>query len=222
MPARPWGIALLAIFFVGGASAGDRPMVPFEQSAAVKVDSRSMLRFDDFAGRIGDSRIKRLLRSGDILGDRVLLENDVAVYFPDGHIVSAKAEFHSHRPTGGLFPWNVYSAAQIEPNPAYQYRAEFDSLLGPACAESVYLKGGNRRGGDSYARLRINPQHVLSLELDTPGRYDGLTGETTRSYTVTSALDPYYLGDPAVVQQLMDACIASQRAAIEQARANGR
>jgi hypothetical protein len=222
MPARLWGIGFLAMFVVGSAAAGEQPLVPFEQSAAFKIDSRAMLRFDDFAGRIGDSRIKRLLRSGDILGDRVLLMNNVAVYFPDGHIVSAKAEFHSHRPVAGLMPWNVYSAAQIEPNPNYQYHAEFDSLLGPACAETVYLKGGARNGGDSYARLRINRQHVLSLELETPGRYDRLSGEKTRSYTVTSALDPYYLGDPGLVQQLMDVCIDSQRAAIEQARANRR
>lgn len=220
MPARLFAAVLLAMVVAGGAAAGDRVVVPFEQSAAVVLDGRSMLYFDDSSGRIGDHRIKRLLRSGDILGDRVLLKNNVAIYFPDGHIVSAKAEFHSHRPHAGLFPWNVYSAAQIEPNPAYQYRAEFDALLGSPCAEVVYLKAGGRRSGDSIARLRINRQNVLSLELDTPGRYDRLTGQSTRSYTVTSALDPYYLGDPVVVQQLMDACIENRSAAIEQARAN--
>ncbi|HEX9647924.1 MAG TPA: hypothetical protein VGB88_10525 [Alphaproteobacteria bacterium] len=222
MVARLSGAVVVAVILSGGALAGGQAVLPFEQSAAYKVDSRSVLHFDDYAGKITDQRIKRLLRSGDILGDRVLLQNDVAVYFPDGHIVSAKAEFHTYRPVAGLFPWNVYSAVQVEPNPNYQYRSEFDALLGPACAETVYSKGSKRRPGESYARLRINRQNVLSLELDSPGLYDYLTGEPSRSYTVTSALDPYYLGDAQVVQQLMNTCIEYQRTAIEQAKAGDR
>ena len=59
-----------------------------------------------------------------------------------------------------------------------------------ACAETVYTRGSNRRGGESFARLRRNDHGILTFELDTPGRYDYLTGQTTRSYTLTSAIDP--------------------------------
>ncbi len=195
--------------------AADKPIIPLETHAAVSIDETAMLRFDDYAGKIPDSRIKRLMRSGPILGDRVLLKNEVAVYFPDGHIVSTKIEFHNYRPVGNLEAWNVYTADQIEPNPRYGMVNQMDNVFGHACAETVYTRGSNRRGGESFARLRRNDHGILTFELDTPGRYDYLTGEATRSYTLTSAIDPYYLGDPQVVRALADTCRSAGTAIAE-------
>lgn len=192
---------------VGLAEAADKPIIPFESHSSVAHDEASMLRFDDYAGKIPDSRIKRLMRSGPILGDRVMLQNDVAVYFPDGHIVSTKVEFHNYRPVGSLMAWHVYTVDQVEPNPRYAMIDQRDSIFGPVCAETLYVRGSERRGGgESYARLRQNRQGYITFELDSPGRYDYLTGETTRSYTLTSALDKYYLGDPQVVETLLEGC----------------
>ena len=133
--------------------------------------------------------------------------NEVAVYFPDGHIVSTKVEFHNYRPIGNLMAWHVYTVDQVEPNPRYSMIDQLDSVFGHACAETLYIRGSHRRGGgESYARLRRNRHGFTTFELDTPGRYDYLTGETSRSYTLTSALDNYYLGDPQVVQTLMENC----------------
>jgi len=190
----------------GVAQAADQPVIPFETHANVAIDEATMLRFDDYAGKIPDNRIKRLMRSGPILGDRVLLNNDVAVYFPDGHIVSTKVEFHNYRPVGNLMAWNVYTVDQVEPNPRYTMIDQLDAVFGHACAETVYIRGSNRRSGESYARLRRNRHGITTFELDSPGRYDYLTGETTRSYTLTSAMDPHYLGDPQVVQALTENC----------------
>lgn len=201
------GLVILGLSSAMGHAA-DMPVIPFETHAEVPLDEASMLRFDDYAGKIPDSRIKRLMRSGPILGDRVLLMNEVAVYFPDGHIVSTKVEFHNYRPVGNLMAWHVYTADQVEPNPRYTMINQFDVVYGEACAETLYVRGSERRGGESYARLRHNGQGILTFELDTPGRYDYLTGETTRSYTMTSALDPYYLGDPQVVRELRENCRA--------------
>jgi len=201
------GMSLIFLGLSAGiAQAADKPVIPFENYSKVALDETSMLRFDDYAGKIPDSRIKRLMRSGPILGDRVLLRNDVAVYFPDGHIVSTKVEFHNYRPVGNLMAWHVYTVDQVEPEPRYTMIDQFDSVYGQACAQTLYVRGSDRRGGESFARLRRNGHGIVTFELDTPGRYDYLTGETTRSYTMTSALDPYYLGDPQVIQALSDSC----------------
>jgi hypothetical protein len=212
---------MAACMTAGTALAADQPLLPFEGYAAFDLDRKAMLRFDDSTGRIPAARIERLLRSGPILGDRLLLKNEVAVYFPDGHIVSSKAEFHTYRPLPGLMPWHVYSRDQIEPNSRYALVEELDRLLGPACAETAYLKGRQRQGGTSYARLRIDRHEVLSLVIDSPGRYDYLTDQTSRSYSVTSALDPYYLGDPGVVGELVAQC-RERRGAVKQVRAGER
>jgi hypothetical protein len=206
---------MLAAGLLGTAAptlAGEQPMLPFEEFVEVSIDRSRLLRFDDSVGRIIEPRIDRLLRSGDILGDRVLLKNQVAVYFPDGFIVSSKAEFHTYRPIDGLMPWNVYYRDQIEPNPRYGRISEFDRLLGGACAEIPYASGRTRQQpGDSFARMRLNRSGVLSLVLDAPGRYDYLTNETSNSLTVTSAVDTYYLGDPRLVAKLVKEC---QRAGV--------
>ncbi|MDP6953802.1 MAG: hypothetical protein QGF53_13695 [Alphaproteobacteria bacterium] len=192
--------------------AGDQPMLPFEEFVEVSIDRSKWLRYDDSVGRILEPRIERLLRSGDVLGDRVLLKNQVAVYFPNGFIVSSKAEFHTYRPIDGLMPWNVYYRDQIEPNPRYERINEFDRLLGNSCAEVPYFRGRSpQRNGESFARMRINPHGVLSLVLDMPGRYDYLTNEASKSLTVTSAVDSYYLGDPGLVAKLVKDC---QRAGV--------
>lgn len=203
-------ISMTALLFglsAGAVQAADKPIIPFETHAEVSLDERSMLRFDDYAGKIPDRRIKRLMRSGPILGDRVMLMNDVAVYFPDGHIVSTKVEFHNYRPIGNLMAWHVYTVDQVEPNPRYDMIDQRDSVFGHVCAETLYVRGSARRGGgESYARLRKNRHGIMTFELDSPGRYDYLTGESSRSFTLTSALDTYYLGDPQVVQTLMESC----------------
>ena len=199
--------------------AGDSPAVPFEHLAKVALDKNSMLHYDDYAGKIAEERIKRLLRSGPILGDRILLNNDVAIYFPDGHVVSSKTEFHSFRPIGILMPWDVYYRNQIEPNPRYGLVAELDAIVGPPCAETKYLKASDRQTSDSYARMRFSKTGVMTFEIDSSGRYDYLTGEITRSYVLTSAIDPYYLGDQVVVQALIDACRSG--GAIKAAQADG-
>ncbi len=215
-PIRPrprWRVRTLCttvLFGVGAvvapAFAGGKPIVPFEHLAKVALDEKSKLHYDDYAGKISEARIKRLLRSGPILGDRVLLQIDVAIYFPDGHVVSSKTEFHSYKPIGDLMPWNVYYRKQIEPNGRYALVAELDAIVGPPCAETKYLKGRGRQVGDSYARMRFSKSGVMTFEIEAPGRYDYLTGEITRSYTLTSAIDPYYLGDQVVVHALIDAC----------------
>jgi|TARA_B100002003_G_scaffold159411_1_gene147932 hypothetical protein len=201
------GVFVLALLSITTpAQTGDQPILPFEEFVEISIDRSKLLRFDDSVGRILEPRIERLLRSGDILGDRVLLKNQVAVYFPNGSIVSSKAEFHTYRPIDGLMPWNVYYRDQIEPNPRYERIKEFDRLLGTACAEIPYLMARGRQRGDSFARLRVNRHGVLSLVLDSPGRYDYLTHETSNSYAVTSAVDSYYLGDPRIVTNLIKDC----------------
>lgn len=217
-----WSAWLVATCMAAGtALAAEWPPLPFEGHAAIDLDRNAMLRFDDSASKIPEARIERLLRSGAILGDRVLLKNQVAVYFPDGHIVSSKVEFHTFRPLPGLLPWHVYSRDQIEPNPRYALVEELDRLLGPVCAGTAYLKGRRRHGGARYARLRISRHGVLSLEIDSPGRYDYLTHQPSRSYTVTSALDSHYLGVPEVVRELATQCREGS-GAVDQARAGER
>lgn len=191
---------LMALIGLAGPqvrAAGDGPVVPLELLGG----SKRALHFNDPASRIPESRIKRLLRTGPILGDRVLLSNGVAVYFPDGHIVSAKVEIDQFQPKGDLVAEQIRHHTHLEASTLYAKVARFDKLLGPVCARLSDVDGP-----DSEARLRKDRRGVYSLEIEKPGRFDKYTGQRSRSYAVTSALDVGFIDETQLVRKLLIGC----------------
>ncbi len=181
------------------AHAADKtPVVPFERYFADLRGDGKTLRFNAFSGEIPGKRIKELLRSGQVVGDRVLLAEDVAVYFPDGYIVQSQTNFSKYIPRPGVKPLAVDDRDDLVENPRYALVERFDTILGRECARTEYANG--------FAALRIKPDGVMSLVLETAGHFDALVGEHTTAYAVTSAVQPVFIGNQGLVPDLMAQC----------------
>ena len=183
-----------------GAKKGYLPTLPYESYFAKYRADRSVLKFNDFSGKIKAQRIKKLLRSGRVLGDRVLLDNNLAVYFPEGYIVSSTLRLDAFRPKKGISAKRIKSAQDLEENPDYRLVDLMDQHLGKVCAEV-------KLSDKVQARLRKNPDGVLSLVKHTQGQFDQVLGEASRAYEITSALSPSYLSTDRMVQRAVSKCI---------------
>lgn len=181
------------------ANAADKtPVVPFERYFADLRGDGKTLRFNAFSGEIPGKRIKQLLRSGQVIGDRILLAEDVAVYFPDGYIVQSQTHFGKYIPKAGLKPGAVSDRDHLMENPRYALVERFDTILGRECARTEYANG--------FASLRMKPDGVMSLVLETAGYFDALVDEHTKAYSVTSAVQPVFIGNQGLVPELMAQC----------------
>ncbi|WP_085581539.1 hypothetical protein [Thalassospira mesophila] len=192
------GSGIFGISASSARSAEPTPVVPFEKLFARERGDSKVLRFNGFSGEIPGKRIKALLRSGPILGDRVLLSEDVAVYFPDGYIVQSQARLAKYVPTPGLKANQVLSRANLMKNPRYNLVVQFDGVLGNECARVSYAQG--------FASLRINRSGVMSLVTESPGIFDAVTGEPTTTYDVTSAVQPVFMGNKGLLPDLIRLC----------------
>ncbi|MBC08102.1 hypothetical protein [Thalassospira sp.] len=192
-------LAVVTTAFLPTARAADKtPIVPFERYFADLRGDGKTLRFNAFSGEIPGKRIKELLRSGAVIGDRILLAEDVAVYFPDGYIVQSQANFAKYVPKIGVQPTKVETRDDLVENPRYALVERFDTILGHECARTEYANG--------FAALRIKPDGVMSLVLETAGHFDALVEEHTTAYTVTSAVQPIFMGNQGLVPDLMAQC----------------
>ena len=181
------------------ARAADKtPVVPFERYFADLRGDGKTLRFNAFSGEIPGKRIKELLRSGQVVGDRVLLAEDVAVYFPDGYIVQSQTNFSKYIPKPGVKPLAVDDRDDLMENPRYALVERFDTILGRECARTEYANG--------FAALRIKPDGVMSLVLETSGHFDAFVDEHTTAYAVTSAVQPVFIGNQGLLPDLMAQC----------------
>lgn len=190
--------------------ASDLPVLPFEKYFAAINGQKELLRFDDFSGRIGSDRIKALLRSGDTIGDRVLLRNGTAVYFPEGYIVSSRFAVPAFRPKAGVAVAEIDGIEDLDPNPHYGLVERFDDLLGPICAEE------QNAGGGRLLRLRRTERGVFSLVTVRPGAFEALIGRRAPSYEVISVVDEAYLPGSGVVRQLVMGCETGNQTVAEQ------
>jgi hypothetical protein len=192
-------IAVATTVLLPTARAADKtPVVPFERYFAELRGDGKTLRFNAFSGEIPGTRIKELLRSGQVIGDRILLAEDVAVYFPDGYIVQSQTNFTKYVPKIGVKPSAVDDREDLVENPRYALVERFDTILGRECARTEYANG--------FAALRIKPDGVMSLVLETAGHFDALVNEQTTAYTVTSAVQPDFIGNQGLVPDLMAQC----------------
>ncbi|WP_245881324.1 hypothetical protein [Thalassospira marina] len=192
------GLGILTFADVSAQAGEPTPVVPFEKLFAKERGDSKVLRFNGFSGEIPNKRIKALLRSGPILGDRVLLSEDVAVYFPDGYIVQSQARLAKYVPSPGLKPNQVLSRNNLVKNPRYNLVSEFDGVLGRECARVAYA--------DGFASLRINRSGVMSLITEGPGIFDAVLGENTTTYDITSAVKPVFMGNKGLVPDLIRLC----------------
>ncbi|MDJ0684957.1 MAG: hypothetical protein QNJ84_09670 [Alphaproteobacteria bacterium] len=197
------GVAALALTEAKPTLASDGPELPFERYLGSGEGGKPVLRFNDFSGRITGDRIKALLRSGEILGDRVLLQNGSAVYFPEGYIVSSSIAFDRYRPKDGVPESSVDSPDDLELNPTYDLTNSFDQVLGPVCAETAGKSPG------TTVRLRKNASGVVSLVEATPGRYNAVSGEESVGYRVLSATAAPFLPQNNAVQSMLSECDAN-------------
>jgi len=196
------GVALM-LGVTGKLALADTPVIPFERYFADARGGGQTLKFNDFSGEIGANRIKALLRSGSTLGDRVLLQNGIAVYFPEGYIVSSSMTLNKFRPKGGLQDKAVRSKSDLEPDPNYHLSAQFDRLLGPVCAEVDGPLPGTK------LRARRTARGVFSVIRVGPGQFDALSGERSVGYRIVSAVDTPFLGRDPTVAILIDQCTQS-------------
>ena len=192
-------LAVATMAVLPTARAADKtPVVPFERYFADLRGDGKTLRFNAFSGEIPGKRIKQLLRSGQVIGDRILLSEDVAVYFPDGYIVQSQTNFSKYVPKFGVKPSAVRSRDDLVEDPRYSLVQRFDVILGRECARTEYANG--------FAALRIKPDGVMSLVLETAGYFDALVQEDTTAYTVTSAVQPVFIGNQGLVPDLVAQC----------------
>lgn len=198
---------LVVSAFIGGANVADAgykktslPPLPFETYFAKDRTDSDVLKFNDFSGKIKAQRIKKLLRSGPILGDRVLLDNNLAVYFPEGYIVSSTMHIEQFRPKNGMSEKQIKSANDIEMNPEYDLVNKIDHHLGKVCAEIPSPE-------NQKTRLRRNEEGILSLVKRTQGRFDKILGKQSEDVMVISALEPHYLSSDRKIQLVASNCI---------------
>ncbi|MDG4719316.1 MULTISPECIES: hypothetical protein [Thalassospira] len=192
-------LAIASVSFAPAAVAADKtPIVPFEKYYADQRGDGKYLRFNAFSGEIPGKRIKALLRSGQVIGDRILLSEDVAVYFPDGYIVQSQARFGKYVPKANIKTEGVSKRDHLTENPRYALVERFDTILGRECARTEYANG--------FAALRIKPDGVMSLVLETSGLYDQIVDEKTTTYSVTSAVQPDFIGNQGLMPELMAQC----------------
>ncbi len=196
-------LIVLAVPVLGEAASKSKslPALPFEQYFAGKRGDHDVLKFNDFSGKIKAHRIKKLLRSGPILGDRVLLQNNTAIYFPEGYIVSATAQFEKWRPKRGIKVDHVASAHDIEINPDYGLVKSIDNQLGQVCAEIP------SQTPEIILQLRKRTDGLISLVKKTQGRFDHIIGQPSETIEVTSALSPSYLSSDHKIQAIASRCI---------------
>ncbi|MBX2830481.1 MAG: hypothetical protein KTR23_04780 [Rhodospirillales bacterium] len=201
------GVALALVVAIGvalvsmtpKAQAADKtPVVPFEKYYAELRGDGKFLRFNAFSGEIPGKRIKALLRSGQVIGDRVLLSEDVAVYFPDGYIVQSQTRFGKYIPKIGMKAAGISTRDHLVENPRYALVGRFDTILGRECARTEYANG--------FAALRIKPDGVMSLVLETSGMFDTLVDEQTTTYSVTSAVQSVFIGNQGLMPELIAKC----------------
>ena len=192
-------LAVMTTAVLPAARAADKtPIVPFERYYADLRGDGKTLRFNAFSGEIPGKRIKELLRSGQVIGDRILLAEDVAVYFPDGYIVQSQTHFSKYVPKRGVKPSAVSGRSDLVENPRYVLVERFDTILGHECARTEYANG--------FAALRLKSDGVMSLVLETAGHFDSIVGEQTKAYAVTSAVQPVFIGNQGLVPNLMSQC----------------
>ena len=192
-------LAIASAAITPAAMAADKtPIVPFEKFYADQRGDGKLLRFNAFSGEIPGKRVKALLRSGQVVGDRILLSEDVAVYFPDGYIVQSQARFSKYIPKPNVVPGTVASRDHLSENPRYALVERFDTILGRECARTEYANG--------FAALRIKSDGVVSLVLETSGLYDQIVDEQTTTYSVTSAVQPVFIGNQGLMPELMAKC----------------
>jgi len=193
------GMVMMAVVSPRVAQSADvTPVMPFEKYFADQRGDGKFLRFNAFSGEIPGKRIKALLRSGQVIGDRILLSEDVAVYFPDGYIVQSQTRFGKYIPKVGLKASSVVKRDHLMENPRYALVGNFDQILGKECARSEYANG--------FAALRIKRDGVMSLVLETSGLYDPLVDEQTTTYTVTSAVQSVFMGNQGLMPELLLKC----------------
>lgn len=196
--------ALCLGFTVKGAMAGQGtlPALPFEKYFQQKTGFKDTLRFHDFSGKIKPERIKKLLRSGAILGDRVLLQNNTSVYFPEGYIVSTNARFDSLRLKSGVetASLNTPHASMLEPNPDYQIVSSVEKFLGKTCAEATI-------GDTKYpTRIRKREDGMISVVKRVKARFSDVVDIQEPSVVITSAMDPKYLSEDGQIRALASSC----------------
>ncbi len=177
------------------------PALPFENYFAAKRADHEILKFNDFSGKIKAQRIKKLLRSGSILGDRVLLKNNTAIYFPEGYIVSSTLRIEQWRPKNRVHPKQIYSVNDVESNPDFRLIQEIDQHLGKVCA---IVPSHDQK---LSTRLRKLPNGVISLVQRVRGRLDKIIGKPSEDVIITSSLNPTYISSDIAIQKMASSCI---------------
>jgi hypothetical protein len=176
--------------------------VPFEVELSKNRRDRTFLSFNEHIANVPANRIKDLPVVNGRMGDRVTLGEGHTMHFPLGYLVTATYVIDKQRARSGAT--SASSPQDIEPNPVYALVQRFDAELGPVCART------EDKTNDVRAEFRQRPGQSMAVVLDTPGRYDSLTREKTRSYIVFVGTEERYVTTGSVAQQLLAHCKAGR------------
>src|SRR3569832_1544807 len=105
--------------------------------------------------------------------------------------MTASYQFDKQRLRSGAS--SAATATDLEPNPDYGLIKRFAAELGPVCAVTED-KNTNQR-----LEFRIKPgTKQMALVRDQPGRFDGISKDTSRSYALFVGVEERYLINDAI------------------------
>jgi hypothetical protein len=175
------------------------PILPFEADFAQRRKDKALLQFNDHIASIPGTRIRDVPTVNGRMGDRVIVVEGTGLHFPVGYLMTATYQFDKQRARGGAS--SVAAATDLEPNPDYALVKRFDSELGPVCAVTEDKTSKQR------LEFRIKPgTKQMTLVLDQPGRYDGISKDTSRSFALFVGVEERYLINDAISKKLLTHC----------------
>lgn len=192
------GAFLAPAAHAGGPQVPKGPVLPFEREYAARRHEHSVLSFNDHIARVPGNRILDLPTVNGRMGDRVTLTEGQTLFFPVGYLVTATYRIDKLRPRRGVA--SPASATDLEANPDYAFVKRFDAEFGQVCARTV------DKASDISVEFRILPGKTMTVILDTPGRYDAIGSEKTRSYGIFVGQEERYVVLDQISRRLLAHC----------------
>ncbi len=175
------------------------PALPFEADFAQRRHDRAILSFNDHIATVPGNRIRDVPVVNGRMGDRVVVNEGTALYFPVGYLVTATYRFDKLRPRSGVTA--VGQASDLQPNPDFALVGRFDAELGPVCAVT------EDKANSMRVEFRIKAgSKILSVVLDEPGRYDAIAKDKSRSYVLFAGTEERYMVNDTLTRRLLSHC----------------
>lgn len=175
-----------------GPAAEKGPVILLEPERAGTRGDRMVLRLNDDASVIPAHRIKALPIVDGRMGERVVLDGGLQLYFPFGRIIEARSEIGKYRED---------ATGKIELNPLFSKVTTFDVALGPVCSSVQDIDGQGGR-----VEMRLGPDKAISIVGHKISKANAPDDETYRVVTVTEFR---HIRQEAYAERLYQACTSA-------------